>query len=58
MFLSLASIVPDLLGFYSSTSFIFIFNGVRLFFFFFKFIYLGLLVVIALDDEYYLGLCS
>jgi hypothetical protein len=34
MFLSLASIVPDLLGFYSSTSFIFIFNGVRLFFFF------------------------
>jgi len=34
MFLSLASIVPDLLGFDSSTSFFFFFNGVRLFFFF------------------------
>jgi hypothetical protein len=33
MFLSLASIVPDLLGFDSSKSFIFIFNGVHLFFF-------------------------
>lgn len=59
MFLSFATIVPDLLGFDSSTSFIYNFNGGRLFvcFFFLKFIYLGLLAVIALDDEYYLGLC-